>query len=525
MSRVRFQDPDDEVGVEALWALAPWREDVPNPAHLSARRAEELRADRGRLLAAVATLETSRRPVDICANLPTVLTLANGVVHGLDGQWDHRLAATCRDWIGIRSSDPGQLADARDEVAAAALPIALQVDDWVARGDALAIVAEGAIALRHLARRRDLRPPGQRCALGGRVGRGRSHVQDGSANRPSGNGSTSPSATRLSSARSRCTGSGQTRSRAVLVAGPNSCAARRATGRAPAGPSRRSAGARRRPGVGGGRRRRATHTGRPSGSACSRAGARCTPARRVPSAPRCSAPPGPGPQAAVSRPGRGHEPSTSEPVQRHRRSAGPTPDARSCPPPAPGARTRTPPPLAPCTSRCPAVPPGPRCRRAPRHRAARTASPHTRAAEAPGADNRACPMPAPPRRRTPWPGRPAWPAPDPGRVHRQHPRHLGLLEHDLAHQDGPRSPRPAAARADPARAAVPAQQRVEESAPTTGRERQHRTHPRMCVAQVPPRVGAVRASARVSVAGTCFIHLVRSHPPCTGGAGSCCSPR
>ena len=132
-------------------SATPWRHPQADPRLLTEQRAEELRADRGRLLAAVATLETSRRPVDIGANLPTVLTLANGVVRGLDGQWDHRLAATCRDWIGTRSSDPDQLADARDEVAAAALPIALQVDDWVARGDALAIVAEGAIALRHLA--------------------------------------------------------------------------------------------------------------------------------------------------------------------------------------------------------------------------------------------------------------------------------------------------------------------------------------------------------------------------------------
>jgi hypothetical protein len=80
-----------------------------------------------------------------------VLTLANGVVHGANGQWDHRLAATCRDWIATRAADAPELADTRDEIVAAALPVALQVDDWIARGDALIVVAEGTIALRHLA--------------------------------------------------------------------------------------------------------------------------------------------------------------------------------------------------------------------------------------------------------------------------------------------------------------------------------------------------------------------------------------
>ncbi len=130
---------------------APWREPLPDPRILTAQRAEELCADRNLLLAAVAALQTSRRAVDIVTNLPTVLTLANGVVHGMDGQWDHRLARTCRDWIASRSADPHELADARDEVVAAALPVALQVDDWIARGDALVVVAEGAIALLHLA--------------------------------------------------------------------------------------------------------------------------------------------------------------------------------------------------------------------------------------------------------------------------------------------------------------------------------------------------------------------------------------
>jgi hypothetical protein len=151
------QHARDYFGAGLVLADAPWREEQPDPRELTAQRVDELRADRNQLLAAIATLDTSRHVVDIAANLPTVLTLANGVVHGAGqgraGHWDLPLAVICRDWIATRAErcDPHRLVDARGEVAAAALPVALKVTDWIERADALALAAEGAACLRHLA--------------------------------------------------------------------------------------------------------------------------------------------------------------------------------------------------------------------------------------------------------------------------------------------------------------------------------------------------------------------------------------
>ena len=152
------QYPRAQFGAGLVLAEAPWREEQPDPRALTAQRVEELCADRDQLLAAIATLDTSRHVADIVANLPTVLTLANGVVHGAGqgraGQWDHQLAVTCRDWIATRADccDPHRLADARGEVATAALPVAVKVNDWMQRADARALAVEGTACLQHLAR-------------------------------------------------------------------------------------------------------------------------------------------------------------------------------------------------------------------------------------------------------------------------------------------------------------------------------------------------------------------------------------
>ena len=145
---------------EPAWSRWPlYDEPRPtDPAVLAAARVEQLRSDREWLRSAISTLQASVTAADIVANLPIVLTAANGLVHGTDGHWDHRLAATCRDWIatsaavGAAVGAAQQLRAARDAVAAAADPIAAVVDDWIVRGDALAPATEGADALDHLAR-------------------------------------------------------------------------------------------------------------------------------------------------------------------------------------------------------------------------------------------------------------------------------------------------------------------------------------------------------------------------------------
>ena len=90
--------------------------------------------------------------------------------------------------------------------------------------------------------------------------------------------------------------------------------------------------------------------------------------------------------------------------------------------------------------------------RAPRRRARPRSRWPRRAAAAPAAGSRAGPRPAPPRRLGRGQRRRRRPAAQPGLVHRQHPGHRRLLEHELRDHHRPRASRRYAARAGRARA-------------------------------------------------------------------------
>jgi hypothetical protein len=119
---------------------------------LSHTQIEHLYQARQQLTEAISLLQYSGTAADILQNLPTVLTIANAVVHA-DASWESELATACHTWIGTQA-DAGteeQFQHARDQVIQAAWVVAGDVDQWITQNDQIMFSAQGSMALQQLA--------------------------------------------------------------------------------------------------------------------------------------------------------------------------------------------------------------------------------------------------------------------------------------------------------------------------------------------------------------------------------------
>lgn len=117
---------------------------------------QHLYAARQQLTEAISLLQYSSTTADILQNLPTVLTIANSVVHA-DASWDAHLADACRTWIGTQAEagSDEQFQHARDAVIQAGWVVAGDVDQWIHQNDQIMMSTQGSIALQQLAHEAD----------------------------------------------------------------------------------------------------------------------------------------------------------------------------------------------------------------------------------------------------------------------------------------------------------------------------------------------------------------------------------
>jgi hypothetical protein len=134
--------------------LLPHQAQTGGPATLapSQEQVEHLYQSRNTLLESITYLQYSQTAADILQNLPTVITMANAVVHG-DAHWDDHLADACRTWIATDASagTEEQFQHARDQVLNAAQDLAAQTQSWIDHPDVMNQSIQGGTALAHLA--------------------------------------------------------------------------------------------------------------------------------------------------------------------------------------------------------------------------------------------------------------------------------------------------------------------------------------------------------------------------------------
>lgn len=176
-----LQLPDDYYGIEGTWdENGHWKggtvhnplHDVPIPGSLDPsqvlphhdqphgpnllalthNQVDHLHAARQQLSEAIMLLTSSSTPEEIVQNLPTVITIANSVVHA-DGHWEDHLAASAHTWIGT-AADAGteaQFHQSRDEVVQAAWQLFGEIDQWLHQNDQIMMSTQGSIALQQFA--------------------------------------------------------------------------------------------------------------------------------------------------------------------------------------------------------------------------------------------------------------------------------------------------------------------------------------------------------------------------------------
>jgi len=124
----------------------------PNMLALTHDQQQHLYTARTQLTEAISYLQSSSTPAEILHNLPTVLTIANSVVHA-DAHWEEHLAQSAHTWIGT-GEDAGteaQFHQARDEVINAAWQVFNEIDQWLRQNDQIMMSTQGSMALQHLA--------------------------------------------------------------------------------------------------------------------------------------------------------------------------------------------------------------------------------------------------------------------------------------------------------------------------------------------------------------------------------------
>lgn len=119
---------------------------------LSPEQLQHLYETRNTLLESITNLQYSADAADILQNLPTVITMANAVVHG-DAHWDDRLADACRTWIGTDASagTEEQFQHARDQILSTAQDLAAHIQQWIDHPDAMNQSIQGGNALATMA--------------------------------------------------------------------------------------------------------------------------------------------------------------------------------------------------------------------------------------------------------------------------------------------------------------------------------------------------------------------------------------
>jgi hypothetical protein len=134
--------------------LLPPHEQQQAPGTLapSQGQVQHLYDTRNTLLESISLLQYSQDAASILQNLPTVITMANAVVHG-DAHWDDRLGDACRTWIGTQA-DAGteeQFHHARDQVLDSAQQLVGMIQHWLDYPDVMNQSIQGGNALAHLA--------------------------------------------------------------------------------------------------------------------------------------------------------------------------------------------------------------------------------------------------------------------------------------------------------------------------------------------------------------------------------------
>ena len=124
----------------------------PNMLALTHDQVQHLYSARQQLSEAITLLDSSTTADEIVQNLPTVLTIANAVVHA-DAHWEDQLASSAHLWIGTQS-DAGtedQFHQARNDVVHAAWQLFGETDQWLHQNDQIMMSTQGSMALQQLA--------------------------------------------------------------------------------------------------------------------------------------------------------------------------------------------------------------------------------------------------------------------------------------------------------------------------------------------------------------------------------------
>jgi uncharacterized damage-inducible protein DinB len=118
----------------------------------SQEQLQHLYDTRNTLLESITNLQYSTETADILQNLPTVITMANAVVHG-DAHWDDHLADACRTWIATDASagTDEQFRHARDQVVGAAQDLAAHTQQWIDHPNTMNQAIQGGNALAAMA--------------------------------------------------------------------------------------------------------------------------------------------------------------------------------------------------------------------------------------------------------------------------------------------------------------------------------------------------------------------------------------
>lgn len=127
----------------------PLRDEIARP--LSPEQAELLRARHQELTGAIWFLQSATAGPQILEHVPTVLAHANAVLG--TGDWEDHLASAYGSWVGtsMTAGTDEQFQRARDQIAHAAVQLAVDVEQWIALNDATMLRSAGPTALHRLA--------------------------------------------------------------------------------------------------------------------------------------------------------------------------------------------------------------------------------------------------------------------------------------------------------------------------------------------------------------------------------------